>query len=116
MIGKKASLYSGMPAAYILPPFASTMYFPVDELYKEFVETRATSTESEADILSAIRGRMESVSFMTKIYKEFVEAEKTLTKLHSCAKSNDVEMAIELVLNYRMDVNVTAGRNITPLL
>ena len=105
MAGKKASLYSEKLAAVILSPFASMMYFPVDE----------SLTESAADILSAVKGGKESGSLITEIYEEFVETERTLTKLHSCAKSNDVEMAIELVLNYAMDVNVTAERNITPL-
>ena len=49
------------------------------------------------------------------MYTEFVETEGTLTKLHSCARGNDVEMAIELVLNDGIDVNLAAKRNITPL-
>ena len=73
------------------------------------------SGKSAADILSAVKGRMESHLLIGEIYEEFVEIEKTLTKLHSCAKSNDVEMAIELVLNFGIDVNVAAKRNITPL-
>ena len=72
--------------------------------------------KSAADILSAVKGRKESHSVIDKIYKEFVEAEKTLTKLHSCAKRSDVEMAIELVLNDGIDVNVPAETNFTPLL
>ncbi|XP_067020794.1 uncharacterized protein [Acropora muricata] len=71
--------------------------------------------KSAADILAAVKGRMESHPLIGEIYEEFVETEKTLTQLHSCAKSNHVEMAIELVLNYGMDVNVAAKRNITPL-
>ncbi|XP_015768952.1 PREDICTED: ankyrin-3-like isoform X3 [Acropora digitifera] len=51
-----------------------------------------------------------------KIYKEFVETDVALTELHSCAKRNDVEMAIEIVVNYGIDVNVASKRNITPLL
>ncbi|KAK2561264.1 Ankyrin-1 [Acropora cervicornis] len=51
-----------------------------------------------------------------EMYKKFLETDVTLTKLHSCAKGNDVEMAIELVLNYGLDANVPAERNITPLL
>ena len=62
---------------------------------------------SAADLLS---------HFAAKIYNEFVETDLTLTALHSCAKRNEVEMAIELVLNYEMDANVAARRNITPLL
>ena len=71
--------------------------------------------KSAADILSAVKGRMEGHALIGEIYEVFVEIEKTLTKLHSCAKSNDVEMAIELVLNYGIDVNVAAKGNITPL-
>ena len=72
--------------------------------------------KSAADILSAVKGRKESHSLIAKIYEEFVETENTLTKLHSCAKRSDIEMAIELVLNDGIDVNVRAKRNITPLL
>ncbi|XP_015765564.1 PREDICTED: tankyrase-2-like [Acropora digitifera] len=72
--------------------------------------------ESAADIFSAFKDKRKSHSLIGKIYKEFVEIDVTLTALHSCAKRNDVEMAIELVLNDGMDVNVAAKRNITPLL
>ena len=72
--------------------------------------------ESAADIFSAFKDRRKSHSLIGKIYKEFVEIDVTLTALHSCAKRNDIEMAIELVLNDGMDVNVAAKRNITPLI
>ena len=71
--------------------------------------------KSAADIWSAVKGRLGIHSSISEICEEFVETEKTLTQLHSCAKSNDVEMAIELVLNYGIDVNVAAKGNITPL-
>ena len=71
---------------------------------------------SAADILSAVKERKESHSLIGKMYKDFVKTEKTLTKLHSCAKGSDVEVAIELVWNGGIDVNVAAKRNITPLL
>ena len=45
--------------------------------------------KSAAGILSVVEGRKESHSLIAKIYKEFVETEKTLTKLHSCAKRSD---------------------------
>ena len=71
--------------------------------------------KSAADIWSAVKGRIGIHSSISKICKEFVEFKKTLTRLHSCAKSNDVEMAIELVLNDGIDVNVARLRDITPL-
>ena len=71
--------------------------------------------KSAADIWSAVKGRRGIHSLIGEIYEEFVEIEKILTKLHSCAKSNDVEMAIELVLNDGIHANVAAERNITPL-
>ena len=60
--------------------------------------------KSAADILSAVKGRKGSRSRIDTIYKEFVETDVTLTKLYSCAKRNDVEIAIELVLNHGIDV------------
>ncbi|XP_015778948.1 PREDICTED: serine/threonine-protein phosphatase 6 regulatory ankyrin repeat subunit A-like [Acropora digitifera] len=68
--------------------------------------------KSAADILLSVK-RRRGILFISNIYEEFVETEETLTKLHSCAKSNDVEMAIELVLNDGIDVNVARLRNIT---
>ena len=73
--------------------------------------------KSAADILSAIKEEKGSPHHVIgKMYEEFVNTDETLTELHSCAKSNDVEMVIELALNYGIDVNVAAKRNITPLL
>ena len=71
--------------------------------------------KSAAGILLAVKWEMESYYLISKICKELVETEKTLTRLHSCAKQNDLEMAIELVLNDGIDINVAAKRNITPL-
>ncbi|XP_015765569.1 PREDICTED: uncharacterized protein LOC107344436, partial [Acropora digitifera] len=73
--------------------------------------------KSAADIWSAVKGRIgiHSSTSISEIFKEFVEFKKTLTRLHSCAKGNDVEMAIELVLNDGIDVNVARLRDITPL-
>ncbi|XP_015772601.1 PREDICTED: ankyrin-1-like isoform X2 [Acropora digitifera] len=72
--------------------------------------------KSAADILATVKGKKEGHSLFGIIYEQFVETDITLTELHSCAKRSDVEMVIELVLNYGMDVNVAAKRNITPLL
>ena len=72
--------------------------------------------KSAAEIWAAnIKWVKQSHSLVSTIYLNFVGIDLTLTELHSCAKRNDVEMAIELVLNYGMDVNVAAKRNITPL-
>ncbi|XP_015777362.1 PREDICTED: uncharacterized protein LOC107355329 isoform X6 [Acropora digitifera] len=71
--------------------------------------------KSAAGILLAVKWEMESYYLISKIYKELVETEKTLTRLHSCAKQNDLEMAIELVLNDGIDINVAVKRNISPL-
>ena len=88
----------------------------VEEMNKRIGEKAFIfSGKSAAHILSAFKDRKKSYSLIGKIYKEFVETDVTLTELHSCAKRNDVEMAIELVLNDGMDVNVAAKRNITPL-
>jgi len=72
--------------------------------------------KSAAEILAASKWREKSHSLIGTIYENFVETDVTLTELHSCAKRNDVEMAIELVLNDGMDVNVVAKRNITPMI
>ena len=94
--GEKASIFPEKSAADILSVRSGTIWRTKREfgVSTESFETRKT----------------------VKIYTEFVETQGTLTKLHSCAKGNDVEMAIELVLNDGIDVNVASKKNITPLL
>ena len=101
---ENASFFPGKSAADILP------------IRKHWNFWRPSG--SVAVVMKAPKGSTESSNTKKTFerYTEFVGTEKTLTKLHSCAKGNDVEMAIELVLNAGMDVNVVAERNITPLL
>ena len=89
----------------------------MEEMYCRTTGEKASSFpgKSAADILAASKRRKKGHSLIGTIYKNFVETDKTLTELHSCAKRNDVEMAIEIVLNDGVDVNVAAKRNITPL-
>ena len=94
--GENASIFSGKSAADILSVGRGTIW----RTKREVVEVSTESFETKKTF---------------DMYTEFVETERTLTKLHSCAKGNDVEMAIELVLNDGIDVNVAAKRNITPL-
>ncbi|XP_067020791.1 serine/threonine-protein phosphatase 6 regulatory ankyrin repeat subunit B-like isoform X2 [Acropora muricata] len=97
--GEKAFTFRGESRAHILSDINKLL-----RICREPVEGEKT------------RKLFKEILQIKEMYKEFLETDVTLTKLHSCAKGNDVEMAIELVLNYGMDVNVAAKRNITPLL
>ena len=65
--GEKASIFPGKSAADILSGRSKT----ISGTYKVFVKASRESFKT------------------LEIYPEFVETEKTLTKLHSCAKGND---------------------------
>ncbi|XP_015765568.1 PREDICTED: D-inositol 3-phosphate glycosyltransferase-like [Acropora digitifera] len=94
--GEKASILPGKSAADIFSVRTRTIW----RTKRKFVKVSTESFETKKAF---------------QIYTDFIETERKLTKLHSCAKGNDVEMAIELVLNDGMDVNVAEKRNITPL-
>lgn len=51
-----------------------------------------------------------------QLCEEHAERIATLTDLHKCSESDDAEMAVELVLHYGRDVNITTNGNRTPLL
>ncbi|XP_078383072.1 uncharacterized protein LOC144665666 isoform X2 [Oculina patagonica] len=51
-----------------------------------------------------------------QLYEKHAEKAATLTELHKCSDNNDAEMAVELVLHYGTDVNITANGSRTPLL
>ena len=49
-------------------------------------------------------------------YQEIVDIVNSLSELHQCARGNDAEKAVELVLNDGLDINTPALCNRTPLL
>ncbi|XP_015768943.1 PREDICTED: ankyrin-1-like [Acropora digitifera] len=102
--GEKASIFPGQSAADILSVRKK----------RNFWRTVGKSVVVKKTLKGSRKSSDTKKTF--EMYTEFVGTEKTLTKLHSCAKGNDVEMAIELVLNDSIDVNVATTRNITPLL
>ncbi|XP_068670409.1 ankyrin-1-like isoform X1 [Montipora foliosa] len=90
----------------------------VEEMKYETISNSApiSPVKSAVDILSAIRNENAGHGDISILYQRQLETHETLTELHSCAKSDDVEKVIELVLKDGMDVNVAAKNNITPLL
>ena len=50
------------------------------------------------------------------LFQKIVDIVNTLSELHWCKRGNDVEKAVELVLNDGLDINTPALSNRTPLL
>ncbi|XP_068687498.1 uncharacterized protein [Montipora foliosa] len=90
----------------------------VEEMKSQTISNNASifRGKSAFDILAGLDCRKPGHADIEKLNQRLVEIDETLNELHSCAKSGDVEKAIELVLNDGIDVNVAAKSNITPLL
>ena len=72
--------------------------------------------KTASDILLALREKGEGNVDVEELYEEGVEKRNTLTELHLCKCNDDVEKAVELVLNGGVDINIPAKSNRTPLL
>ena len=68
------------------------------------------------EILLALQEKGEGNVKIEEMYKMEVEKINTLTELHSCQDNNDVEKAVEIVLNEGVDINIPGKSNRTPLL
>ena len=68
------------------------------------------------EILLALQEKGEGNVKIEEMYKEEVEKINTLTELHLCKDNNDVEKAVEIVLNEGVDINIPGKSNRTPLL
>ncbi|XP_068761626.1 homeobox protein Wariai-like [Montipora capricornis] len=90
----------------------------VEEMKSETISNKASifCGKSAVDILSALDCRKPGHADIEKLWQRLVAIDETLSELHSCAMSGDVEKVIELVFNDGIDVNVAAKSNITPLL
>ena len=72
--------------------------------------------KTASEILLALQDKGEGYAKIDKLYKEHVGKVDTLTELHLCHADNDVEKAVELVLNEGVDINIPGKSNRTPLL
>ena len=79
-------------------------------------DTQLCPGKSAVDILSSLDKKKPGHAEIDKHYQEEVEKYTTLTQLHNCTRSGDAEMAVELVLNDGVDVDIPALCNRTPLL
>ena len=72
--------------------------------------------KTASEILLALTDKGEGYVKIEKLYHNDVEKIDTLTELHSCRGNNDVEKAVEIVLNEGVDINIGGKSNRTPLL
>ena len=86
------------------------------KLQKTGSQAKAYPGKTALEILLALQDVGERNFNIEELYKECVEKINTSTELHSCQDNNDVEKAVEIVLNEGMDVNIPGKNNRTPLL
>lgn len=72
--------------------------------------------KTAVDILTSLDKKRKEHADIEKLYKGMVEKYNSLTELHMCHWNDDVEKAVELVLNEGIDINIPAQSNRTPLL
>ena len=68
------------------------------------------------EIILALQDEGEGYVKIEKLRKKYVEMSATLTELHLCQDNDDVEKAVEIVLNEGVDINTPGKSNRTPLL
>ena len=72
--------------------------------------------KTAVDILTSLDKKRKEHADIEKLYKDMAEIYNSLAALHLCHWNDDVEMAVELVLNEWIDINIPALSNRTPLL
>ena len=85
-------------------------------LQKTGSQAKAFPGKTALEILSALQDKGEGKVNIEELYKKEVEKIDTLTELHLCKDNNDVEKAVEIVLNEGVDINIPGKSNRTPLL
>ena len=85
-------------------------------LQKTGRQAKAFPGKTALEILLALQDKGEGNVKIEELYKMEVEKIDTLTELHLCKDNNDVEKAVEIVLNEGMDINIPGKSNRTPLL
>ena len=68
------------------------------------------------EILLALQDKGEGNVKIEKLHKKCIEIIDTLSELHLCQDNNDVEKAVEMVLNEGVDINIPGKSNRTPLM
>ena len=69
-----------------------------------------------ADTLANLETKRSGHHKIESLYRKVMDMVNTLSELHHCARGNDAEKAVELVLNDGLDINTPALCNRTPLL
>ena len=71
--------------------------------------------KSAVDILMSLEKKTPGHADIINLYQKGVKLVNTLTELHCCARTDDAEKAVELVVNDGVDPNIPALYNRTPL-
>ena len=73
-------------------------------------------TSAVADTLANLESKRPGHNKIESLLRESLDIANKLSELHQCARGNDAEKAVELVLNDGLDINTPALCNRTPLL
>ena len=85
-------------------------------LQKTESHAKVFPSKTAFEILLALQEKGEGNVKIEEMYNEDVEKINTRTELHLCKDNNDVEKAVEIVLNEGVDINIPGKSNRTPLL
>ena len=85
-------------------------------LQKTGSQAKVFPGKTALEILLALQDKGEGNVEIEELYKGYVEKFNALTELHLCQDNNDVEKAVEIVLNEDVDINIPGKSNRTPLL
>ena len=85
-------------------------------LQKTESHAKVFPSKTAFEILLALQEKGEGNVKIEEMYNKVVEKINTLTELHLCKDNNDVEKAVEVVLNEGVDINIPGKSNRTPLL
>ena len=112
----QAAVFQGDYDTFWMATFYLANYLQDMNLQKTGSHAKVFPGKTALEILLALQDKGEGNVKIEELYQMEVEKIDTLTELHLCKDNNDVEKAVEIVLNEGMDINIPGKSNRTPLL
>ena len=112
----QAAVFQGDYGTFLMATFYLANYLQDMDLQKTGSHAKVFPGKTALEILLALQDKGEGNVKIEELYQGEVERRHTLTELHLCKDNNDVEKAVEIVLNEGVDINIPGKSNRTPLL
>ena len=112
----QAAVFQGDYGTFLMATFYLANYLQDMKLQKTGSHAKVFPGKTALEILLALQDKGEGNVKIEELYQGEVERRHTLTELHLCKDNNDVEKAVEIVLNEGVDINIPGKSNRTPLL